>query len=98
VKTEDEPPTGDGPLTVDEALHYADGFGPSDWDGAALHTLADEVRRLRAELELVNHELAGLQYSAGNLLVMLRGGRVRSLQAFLARSLRNADRTGIKRK
>jgi hypothetical protein len=46
----EQPPSGDGPLTVDEALQYADDFGP-DWDGAALRALADEVRRLRAELD-----------------------------------------------
>jgi hypothetical protein len=88
-------------VTVDEALKREAISGiPNidDFDVRAMQALAAEVRRQRAELELVNHELGALQYSAGNLLVMLRGGRVRSLQAFLARSLRNADRTGSKRK
>lgn len=60
--------------------------------------LVAEVRRQRAELELVNSELGALQWAATRMLDVLRGSSVRCLRAILARSLRNADRTGIKRK
>lgn len=90
----EEPPSGDGPLTLEEALQYADDFGP-EWDGEALRVLAAEVRRLRSELAVVNDELGALQYSAGRMLDTLIGPSVRGLRAALARSMRNADRTGI---
>lgn len=63
-----------------------------------LFVLDAEVRRLRAELSMVNIELGALQFSAGNVLDVLRGSYVRGLRAILARSLCNANRTGIKKK